>query len=324
MKKPLSFGRRTLLFLSLALGCILCSCALDGIEVQETSAAYSKYLKGLLSDRFGHLEEAVVYYQKAQELDDAVPALHFQLGLDYIRLKKIAEATREFEKVARLDSKDDQARYILALLYVQLNESKKAADQYEKILQEKQNDRILNIQLRRFLSQLYFLDRDFSSVKKHCEKILELTPFDESALYTLAMVADEEGQTSKAIEGFKDILARNPEQADAINALAYLYAEHAIELEKALALAEKAVEQDSSNAAFLDTLGWVYFKLGGTDKALEFLQRASQLGLDPVILNHLAEAYYKRGMLKEAKESWKSSLVLDPLQPEIRKRLKTF
>ena len=302
----------------------LCSCATEGLNVKKTSLSYSKYLIGLVNDRLGTVDEAVKFYQEAKRLDRRAPTLYARLGFDYIRLKKFNEAIAEFEKVIRLAPDDDYARYVLALLYVQLNDFRKSADQYEKLLAKNLRNRSQNIQLRRNLSQLYFLEGDYSSVKRHCTEILQWDPLDEDGLYMSAMIASEEGSTQQAVEGFKEVLTHYPDNVEAMNALAYLYAEKERELDQALVLAEKAVEYDPFNGAYLDTLGWVYFKIGETDKAIEFLGRASKLMIDPTILNHLGEAYYKKEKLKEAKASWTLSLSLDPRQKDIRSKLKTL
>lgn len=313
-----------ILFLSGVIGCVLSSCATETLRVKKASRSYSRYMIGLLNDRLGNINEAIEYYQKAGDFDQEAPAFNLQLGLDYIRLKKFKEAVLEFEKIVRLSPEDDDARYVLALLYVQLEDYKEAAGQYEKLLEKNLKNRTQNIQLRRILSQLYFLEKDYPAAQRHSEQILEWDPLDESGLYMLAIIYNEEGQVQKAIEAFKAVIEHYPDDADALNSLAYLYAEQNIELDKALSLSEKAVEYDSANGAYLDTLGWIYFKLGETDKALELLVRASKLMVDPVILNHVAEAYYKKGMLEKAKEYWNSSLSFDPAQKEIRTKLKTL
>ncbi|MEK7850056.1 MAG: tetratricopeptide repeat protein [Candidatus Omnitrophota bacterium] len=278
----MSCKKRLALFLcSGALGLILCSCATN---------SYSLYLKGLLSDRSGDIEEAVAFYRKAQSHDGLEPAFNLQLGLDYIRLKKFKEAVAEFEKAVSVSPDDNNARYVLALLYVQVNDLNRASQHYESLLQKNLNDRRTNIQLRRILFQLYFLDRDLIKARKHCVEVLKLDPVDESGLYLLAMIDNEEGRIALSIDGFKKVLTYYPENADAMNSLAYLYAEQGIELDKAIDLAERAIESEPSNGAYLDTLGWIYFKTGETDKAIEFLESASKLMLDPVILRHLKEA----------------------------------
>jgi len=317
-------SRKASIIFLFGLGLILCSCIDDGLKSRKSSQAYGNYIKGLLYDRSNQTDQALQYYRQVQGSEKDVPALYFQIGFDYLRLKKFEEAAGAFESVIRLTPQDDQARYILALVYAQLNEIKKSADQYEILLEKKLQEKQSNIQLRLILSQLYFFEKDFSRVKDHCKKILEIAPLNESAFFMLAIVANEEGRFDEAIAGFKEILSRNPESADAMNSLAYLYAEQDMELEKALELAEKAVRSDPSNGSFVDTLGWVYFKLGETEKAFEYLKTASVLLLDPVILDHLAQVYHKKGMGKEARENWLRSLRLDPSKKEIREKLKNL
>ncbi len=285
------------------MGYFLSSCATTGVPRGEQAArAYSHYMKGLLSDRSDDIDAAVAYYKKAQAVDRQAPVFHLQLGLDYIRLKKYKEAVSEFESIIRATPDDENARYVLALLYIQFNDFKSAAGQYESVLAKDLGDRKQNIQLRRILSQLYFLQKDLARARQHGAKILELDPVDEFGLYLVAMLDNEEGRSAVAEEGFKKVLTYYPEHADAMNALAYLYAEQNIHLDRALDLAEKAVAYDPSEGAYQDTLGWVYFKIGEADKAIEYLTKASQLMFDPVILEHLADAYHKKGMLKEEKE----------------------
>lgn len=317
-------SRKTLIILLFVLGLTQCSCIDYGSGNAKSSKAYSHYLKGLLYDRLNNVDLALRHYRQVQGLEKDVPALYFQIGFDYLRLKKFEEAAGAFEIVTRLTPEDDQARYILALVYAQLNEIKKSAVQYEILLEKKYQERQSNIQLRLILSQLYFFEKDFFRVKDHCNKILDIAPLNESAFFMLAIVANEEGRFDEAIIGFKEILSRDPESADAMNSLAYLYAEQNMELDHALELAQGALRRDPSNGSFVDTYGWVYFKLGEIEKAFEYLKMASVLLPDPVILDHLADVYYKKGMEKEAKENWQRSLRLDPSKKEIKEKLKNI
>jgi tetratricopeptide (TPR) repeat protein len=252
-----------------------------------------------LSDRVGSVDEAVLFYLDAQELDKQAPALHEQAGLDYIRLKNFNKAAAEFEKVVGLAPEDTYARYVLALLYVQLNDFKNAAGQYASLLEKNLEDRNQNLGLRRILSQLYFLDEDFDAARRESKEILKLAPVDEWGLYMIAMIDSQQGRAQEAMAGFKEVLLHYPDNSEAMNALAYMYAEQSIELDQALALAEKALALDPANAAYLDTAGWIYFKLGDIDRALEFLKKAHKLMLDPVISGHLKEAEEASKSLKK-------------------------
>jgi tetratricopeptide (TPR) repeat protein len=299
----------------------LSSCAAGGQQVRQTSHAYSAYMMGLLSDRLGSVDEAIGHYQRSRDLDQDVPALYLQLGLDHLRLQDFPRAAAAFEQALRLDPQDVDARYVLALVYVQLNDYKKAAQEYEKLLGREAAELAEKTQLRRILSQLYFLQDDWNAAGEQSAAILRLNPLDESALYFQAVLAHERGDIEEAVEGFREILRHYPGDTRAMNSLAYLYAEEDRDLQEALALAQRAVSEEPGIGPYLDTLGWVYFKIGETDRAIEFLERADSLMFDPTILNHLGEAYLKKGMPQKAKERWTSSLNLDPTQKDIRKRL---
>ncbi|MFH0877491.1 MAG: tetratricopeptide repeat protein [Candidatus Omnitrophota bacterium] len=309
----------------LTAGCLVlscCGCATERLSAVRASRSYSRYVMGALEERVGNIEEALEHYRAVEDLDQKAPAPHIQLGLSYIRLNKYSKAAVEFQQAVDLTPNDPYARYALALLYVQLGETKKAIDQYQVLLGQYSDERSVEVQLRRILSQLYFLEKDFAEAHDQCAAILKFSPLDEFALYTTALIYVEEDDVANAVAAFREVLTNYPESVQAMNGLAYLYAEKDINLDKALGLAEKAVEADSTSGAYVDTLGWVYFKMGETDRAIALLTKAARLELDPVIINHLAEAYAKKGLINEAREQWKASLALDPTQKDVRRRLK--
>jgi tetratricopeptide (TPR) repeat protein len=109
----------------------------------------------------------------------------------------------------------------------------------------------------------------------------------------------------KAIEVYETVLAKQPEMLLDINDLAFLLAEYGRksgDLDKALALADKAMAQNQDNPAVMDTLGWVYYKKGNNAKALELLGKAqSKAQGDATINYHLGMALYKAGKRDQAK-----------------------
>jgi len=300
------------------------SCSPVNYGIRQTSRSYSAYMKGLLTDRMGSFEEATAYYRKAQSLDQESPSPHVQLGLQDIGRRNFERAALEFRAAVRLAPEDEQARYVLALVYAQLNDYKKAAGEYEILLQKSAASLPRETQLRRTLSQLYFLDGDFASAKRQTEKILQLNPLDQDALYFMGLVASEEGRDGEAVAFFKKVLAYYPDDMDAANSLAFQYARQGEHLPEALDLALRTTGDDASNGAYLDTLGWVYFQLGDFEKAAAILERASKLLLDPVIVNHLAACYEKMGDNDKAGQYWEMSLALDPFQQDVRLKLKNL
>jgi Flp pilus assembly protein TadD len=88
-----------------------------------------------------------------------------------------------------------------------------------------------------------------------------------------------------------------------------MLADRGVKLEEALTLIKKAVEFDPANSAYLDSLGWVYFKLGRYDLAEDNLAKASQhMGADPTVQQHLGDLYQKTGRLKLAVTHWERAL----------------
>jgi tetratricopeptide (TPR) repeat protein len=101
-----------------------------------------------------------------------------------------------------------------------------------------------------------------------------------------------------------------------------MWADHGTNLEKARAMIEKAVSQDPKNAAFLDSLGWVLFKLNLPDQALPHLLQAAELSRQPdaTVYDHLGEVYFALKDLEKARECWKKSLDLEA-NDAIKKKL---
>jgi len=80
-------------------------------------------------------------------------------------------------------------------------------------------------------------------------------------------------------------------------------------LDESLIMIKKAVEMEPANAAYLDSLGWAYFKLGKYDMAEDNLTKAAQhMGTDPTVQEHLGDLYQKTGRLKLAATHWERSL----------------
>ena len=105
------------------------------------------------------------------------------------------------------------------------------------------------------------------------------------------------------------ILAVDPNNALILNNYGFMLADRGVQLQKALAMIQKAVKLDPTNYAYLDSLGWVYYRLGDYNKAEKHLQQALARGAtDPTVHDHLGDVYEKNGQLKLAAAQWEMSL----------------
>jgi tetratricopeptide (TPR) repeat protein len=120
----------------------------------------------------------------------------------------------------------------------------------------------------------------------------------------------------------RDLLARRPDDATALNFLGYMLADRGLRLEEALALIRRAVELDPDNGAFIDSLGWVFFRLGRLEEARTQLERALRLtGGDPEVHEHLGDVYKALALMDLAREQYRQALASDPDNPRLRGKL---
>ena len=98
-------------------------------------------------------------------------------------------------------------------------------------------------------------------------------------------------------------------------------AEEGVALEESVQLIQRALAIEPDNGAYIDSLGWAYFKLGRLDEATKELERAAHLIEDAVIFEHLGDCYAAQGRREEAAKAWRRSLELNAEQPQVRHKL---
>ncbi|MCP3098555.1 tetratricopeptide repeat protein [Myxococcus sp. K15C18031901] len=142
-------------------------------------------------------------------------------------------------------------------------------------------------------------------------------PRDEVLQYVLGSAFERQGDLSNAQSRMRAVLEMDPDNAPALNFLGYLMALAGKDLEEAERLVLRALELRPDTGAYLDSLGWVYFRRGDLPRAVEALERASALAPDePVILEHLGDAYQKSARGAEAVGVWRRALEVLTLEPE--------
>jgi len=146
---------------------------------------------------------------------------------------------------------------------------------------------------------------------------------DINTIVTLAVVYDELQMYSALDSLYQAALARYPENALLLNNYAYSLAERGIQLARALAMARAALGQDPGNAAYLDTMGWIYYQMGDYRKALEFIRKAVAGDEQSAeVLEHLGDVYFKLGQLEEARLYWQKALEKDPGNDALQNKLR--
>lgn len=112
---------------------------------------------------------------------------------------------------------------------------------------------------------------------------------------------------------FRAAIDLQPSEPSLLNYYGYSLVDRGEKLDEALAMIEQAVALDPRNGAYIDSLGWAYYRLGRLEEAVTTLERAATLeSADPVVNDHLGDAYWRVGRLREARFQWHRALSFDP------------
>jgi Flp pilus assembly protein TadD len=131
------------------------------------------------------------------------------------------------------------------------------------------------------------------------------------------VVLDKLGRREEALEAMRKVLATDPKNANALNYIGYSYAEMGTNLASAREMITQALDLSPDDGYIMDSLGWVYFKMGQPRKALEnLLEAVKRVPDDPVILEHLGDIYRELGNKTKASEAYRKAIENNPTEPE--------
>ena len=145
---------------------------------------------------------------------------------------------------------------------------------------------------------------------------------DPSLLYTYAMSAEKVGRIDVMEKTLRDILRKNPNDVNSLNALGYSLADRNMNLPEAFILISKAHQLSPKDSFILDSLGWVNFRLGKNAIALEQLQQAFAMKPEADIAAHTGEVLWIMNRQAEAEEMWRQGQKLDANNPTLKETLK--
>ena len=141
---------------------------------------------------------------------------------------------------------------------------------------------------------------------------IEAFPDSSSLRYARSMLGQQRNDLAMMETDLRAILARDPNNATALNALGYTLADQTDRYDEAHKLIARALELDPEEPAILDSMGWVLYRLGDIEGALAYLTRAYALFPDPEVAAHLGEVLWVSGDTEEAKKIWQGALLKDP------------
>ena len=147
---------------------------------------------------------------------------------------------------------------------------------------------------------------------------LRAFPDNHDLRYNRALFVLELGDFPGMEKDLRLILAQDPDNADALNALGYTLADRNERLDEAFTLVARALKLKPDSPAVLDSMGWVLYRQGDLVQAASHLRRALELTRDDEIAAHLGEVLWVKGQRDDAQAVWREALVHKPDSDKIR------
>jgi tetratricopeptide (TPR) repeat protein len=150
------------------------------------------------------------------------------------------------------------------------------------------------------------------------QNAIKQNPDDLNLLYTRSMLAEKRNDLAQMEKDLRAILAREPNNAMALNALGYTLSDRTTRFDEARVLIERAHQLNPEDPAVLDSLGWVNYRLGNLDDAERYLRSALERFPDHEVAAHLGEVLWANGKQREARKIWGKALQEQPDSPILR------
>ncbi len=289
--------------------------------VDETGARDGR-VRSMLLEEYGILLRNAEKYPQAVEAFQQMAAVGgdsasrgtLQVIDTYRQAKDYAAAMREVDAALKKYPSERMFKMERATVLGDQGKADEAAAELRGLLKG-DNDREVYISL----AQIFERAKRFSDMGNALDQAEKLSKTGEerATVYFMRGAMYERMKNFDASEAeFRKVLDVDGDNAGALNYLGYMLADRNVRLDEAYQMIKKAVDQEPDNGAYLDSLGWVYFRQGKLDEAENLLLRAlDHMGQDPAVHDHLGDVYAKQGKTKDAISQWQASLAEYRKQP---------
>ena len=280
------------------------------------------YTLGLLSLESQRLDDAEKYMKKLVDLNQREGEAQYYLGRIFENRKQYDAAIEWYEKVHVGDYKFDAQLRIADMLGLS-GRTDEAVQHLDAILKGSQSDGSL---VRTYIAkgELLRAARRYEEAMAVFNTALEIVPGNSDLLYSRALVAERLGRIDMLEADIKLILKTEPNNAHALNALGFTLADQTERYDEAYAYIKRAIEINPDDAAIIDSWGWIHYRLGDYDKAIELLRKALSRFDDAEIASHLGEVLWVSGKQDEARSIWQKALKKSPDAPALHSVMQRF
>jgi tetratricopeptide (TPR) repeat protein len=290
--------------------------------VKKSERAGDQYTPAEANNRALFLEQLGLIYSAQRKYEPALQAFRQivalgpgqvargeQLIVDTMRLNhQLPQALDEVNSALQKYPDERALRILRAYVVGEMGRVEEAVKQLQGLTNNSPADRELYLSLAR----VYIQAKQYVEAEQAVNKALGYSskPAEEEyPRFLLGSIYERQKKYDLAEEQFKKVLAADPLNASAANYLGYMLADRGVRLEESVKYIQKALQLEPNNGAYLDSLGWAYYKMDRCDLAAPHLEKAARLmSDDPTIREHLGYLYLRMGKDTLAEQEWERAL----------------
>jgi tetratricopeptide (TPR) repeat protein len=260
---------------------------------------------GSAYEELGDFDRALAAFDRARALSpDNTNVAVFQLGV-LVSAKRFDEAVKRSQQLLADNPQDVR----VIRLRAEALRGTGRMDEGVKLLQDAIDARPGDVGGYLALSELHAASGQHDASLRVLESARKKFPGDLTVRFQMGSVLERAGRAADAERAFRDAIAQDPLYAPALNYLGYMLADRGQRIDESIALIKRALAVEPFNGAYLDSLGWAYFKSNRLDLAEEPLRKAAeQRARDSAVQDHFGDLLYRLGQYQDAIAAWRQAL----------------
>ncbi|MDY6992115.1 MAG: tetratricopeptide repeat protein [Pseudomonadota bacterium] len=278
------------------------------------------YALGILSLQTEQLKTAKEYFKKLVHSEERLNTAYYYLGQIAETEDNLAQALSWYQKV------DDGSNYLnaqarIALILVEQGQLDKALRHLHMVPVDNDEEALI---LTQFEAELLIEKQYYKRAMAVYNRALADEPDNVELLYMRALLAEKMGAITQLEQDLRRVLALEPDNVQALNALGYTLADHTQRYQEAYELIKQALSLRPNDYYILDSMGWVLYRMGHYAQAIKYLQKALEQQFDPEVSAHLGEILWNSGDREAAEAIWNKALEAFPDNPKLLEVIQRF
>jgi tetratricopeptide (TPR) repeat protein len=275
----------------------------------------------VLNSSLGRYDQAIVAYKGLRDLSPEKDRVDAMIVETYRAGKNLEMANQYLQKSLKENPDSRQ----LIIIYADMIAEKGKVEDGIKLLDSLAKSGQPDLQLLSAMSEIYQRAKKWEEAQNILERAAKSFPMESEVYFLQGALFEKQKKDAEAEKAFRKSLELDDDSPATLNYLGYMFADRGIKLDEALTMIQKAVDSDPISGAYLDSLGWVYYKMNRLNEAEQYLKKAVRFAsTDSTMHEHLGDLYNKIMKYPEAASEWNKAIMLstEPKESDqIKKKL---